>query len=51
MMHVGNYGVSRTRALGVLTLVLAVLIWLNVSVAGLPLVPLTLAVVAIALLW
>ena len=29
----------------------AVLIWLNVSVAGLPLVPLALAVVAIALLW
>jgi hypothetical protein len=51
MMHVGNYSISRTRALGVLALVLAVLIWLNVSVAGLPLVPLTPAVVAIALLW
>jgi hypothetical protein len=51
MMHVGNYSISRTRGLGILTLVLALLIWLNVTVAGLPLVPLTLAVIAIALLW
>ena len=50
-MKFGERSISRTQILGILTLALAVLIWLNVSVAGLPLVPLTLAVVAIALLW
>ena len=50
-MHIGNYTVTKSRAFGILTLILAVLIWLNVSVAGLPLVPLALAAVAIALLW
>lgn len=50
-MHFGNYSITRTRALGIVALLLALMIWLNVSVAGLPLVPLTLAVVAVALLW
>jgi hypothetical protein len=31
--------------------VLAVMAWVNVSLAGLPLIPLALVVVAIALLW
>jgi len=51
MMNIGNYTVTKTRFLAVITLVLAVMIWANVSLAGLPLVPIALAVVAIALLW
>jgi hypothetical protein len=51
MMHFGNYEVTRTRLFAIVTLAIAVLIWLNVSVAGLPLIPLALVVVGIALLW
>jgi hypothetical protein len=51
MMKFGTFEITRTRMFAVVTLVLAALIWLNVSVAGLPLVPLALAIVAIALLW
>jgi hypothetical protein len=51
MMHFGNYTVTRTRLFAFLTIALGALIWLNVSVAGLPLVPVALIVVGIALLW
>ena len=51
MLHLGKYEVSRNRLIGVLTLICAVMIWLGVSFAGLPLVPLALVLVAIALLW
>ena len=51
MLNIGNYSFTKTRLLAVITLVLAVMIWMQVSLAGLPLVPIALAVVAIALLW
>jgi hypothetical protein len=51
MLNIGSYNVTKTRLLALITLAIAVLIWMNVSVAGLPLVPIALAVVAIALLW
>jgi hypothetical protein len=51
MLHLGKYEVSRNRLIGALTLICALAVWLNVNVAGLPLVPLALVLVAIALLW
>lgn len=51
MMHIGNFEISRTRLFGLLVLLVALMLWLNVSLAGLPLVPLALILVAIALLW
>ncbi|MDQ6746883.1 MAG: hypothetical protein M3010_02070 [Candidatus Dormibacteraeota bacterium] len=51
MIHIGKYEVSRVRLFGLLTLLVAIMMWLNVSLAGLPLVPLALTLVAIALLW
>jgi hypothetical protein len=51
MLHIGNRTISRHQVFGVLTLACALMIWLNVSVAGLPLVPIALVLVAVALLW
>ncbi|MEA2683854.1 MAG: hypothetical protein QOK05_2182 [Chloroflexota bacterium] len=51
MIHIGNFEISRVRLFGILTLIVALMMWLNVSLAGLPLVPLALTLVAIALLW
>ena len=51
MIKLGNFEVSRTRMFAILTLVVAAMIWLNVSLAGLPLVPIALVIVALALLW
>ena len=51
MIHIGNFELSRARIFGLLTLVVALMVWFNVSLAGLPLVPLALILVAIALLW
>jgi hypothetical protein len=51
MIHIGNFEISRVRLFGLLTLALALMMWFNVSLAGLPLVPLALTLVAIALLW
>ena len=50
-MKFGDFAITRTRLFAIVTLILAVLIWMNVSVAGLPLVPLALVAVSIALLW
>jgi hypothetical protein len=51
MIHLGNFEISRVRLFGILVLIVALMMWLNVSLAGLPLVPLALTLVAVALLW
>jgi hypothetical protein len=49
MMHVGKTEIGRNQVIAALVAILAVMTWLNVSVAGLPLIPIALVLVAIAL--
>jgi hypothetical protein len=52
MLHIGSRTVSRHQILGALTLICAVMAFLGTtSLAGLPLVPLALVFVAVALIW
>jgi hypothetical protein len=52
MLHIGQRTVSHHQILGVLTLICAVMSVLGMStLAGLPLIPIALVLVAVALIW